>query len=292
MRFIILSIFGALALFCSLTSANAVTIYGSAEIGGGPSSLYTIDPSTGAATLVGAIGYDRVGALDFDPSTGILYGIGSNTPNTFSLITIDTTTGLGTTVGNTVGNFQDINFRSDGTLFGFAGGALYTLNLTDGSATLVGSISSGIGTGNGLAFDPMDTLYRINGDTISTLDQSDASETVTGTVNYPVDLVNPRTNAMDYDLTTGTLYASVIHSVPGDRPGSLTGANFIAEIDLATGDVSNARLTISGLDGLAVLPEQQVPPTNGVPESMSTLWLGLVLIGLFACRRFRRARFC
>jgi hypothetical protein len=295
MRYIILSIFTAAALFCSPGSANAVTIYGSAYIGGGASTLYTIDPTTGLATAVGTgIGYDRVGAMDFDPGTGILYGIGSNTPNTFSLITIDTATGLGTTVGNTVGNFQDINFRSDGTLFGFAGGALYTIDLMTGAATLVGSISSGIGNGNGLAFDPMDTLYRINGATISTLDQTDASETMTGTVNYPVDFVNPRTNAMDYDLATGTLYASVIHSPAGDRPGSLSGANFIAEIDLATGDVSNARLTVAGLDALAVLPEQSATPgpTNGVPESMSTLWLGLALIGLFTFQRLRCVRFC
>src|SRR3954470_18994724 len=73
MRYIILSIFTAAALFCSPGSANAVTIYGSAYIGGGASTLYTIDPTTGLATAVGTgIGYDRVGAMDFDPGTGIL----------------------------------------------------------------------------------------------------------------------------------------------------------------------------------------------------------------------------
>jgi hypothetical protein len=299
MRQIITVLFGAVALFCSLPSGYGVTIYGTAEIGGGASTLYNIDPSTGLATAVGTgIGYDRVGAIDFDPSTGTLYGIGANTTtNTFQLITIDTTTGLGSTVGDTGPNntqpnfsFQDISFRSDGTLFGFAGSNIYTLNLTTGAATLVGFIGGSgnpPGTGNALAFDPSDTLYRISGADIYTISQTDGVATDTGTnVNYPVDLVNPRTNAMDYDLTTGTLYASVIHSVPGDRPGSVTGANFIAEIDLATGDVSNAKLTVSGLDGLAVLPEQSATPgpSNGVPESMSTLWLGFALLGLFAVR--------
>src|SRR3954447_14076595 len=100
MRHIILSLIGAAALFCSLLSANAVTIYGSAEIGGGASTLYTIDPNTGIATAVGTgIGFDRVGAIDFDPSTGILYGMGAT--DIFQLIKIDTTTGVGTPVGPT-----------------------------------------------------------------------------------------------------------------------------------------------------------------------------------------------
>ncbi|HEY4284258.1 MAG TPA: hypothetical protein VGM62_14435 [Chthoniobacterales bacterium] len=284
MRYIISSLFAAAALFCSSPFATAVTIYGTAYIGGGPATLYTIDPTTGIATPVGTgIGYDRVGAIDFDPITGILYGIGSNTPNTFSLITINTTTGLGTTVGDGVPNFQDINFRSDGTLFGLGGANIWTLNLTDGTPTLVG-FTGFQGNGNALAFDPSDTLYRISNADIYTISQIDGNATDTGTdVQYPIDIgTNPRANAMDYDFNTGTLYASVVHS---DERGVPT--NFIAEIDLATGAVSNPKLTIAGLDGLAVLPEQmETPPPNGVPDPMSTLWLGLVLIGLFAFRRF------
>jgi hypothetical protein len=100
MRLIISSLFSAVALFCSLPSANAVTIYGTAYIGGGAATLYNIDPNTGTATPVGSgIGFDRVGGIDFDPSTGILYGMGAT--DTFQLITINTTTGIGTSVGPT-----------------------------------------------------------------------------------------------------------------------------------------------------------------------------------------------
>ena len=292
MRPVISSLFGAVALFCSLPSANAATIYGSAYIGGGPATLYNIDPNTGIATPIGSgIGFDRVGAIDFAPSTGILYGIGANeTTNTFQLITINTTTGVGTTVGDTGPNntqpnfaFQDISFRSDGTLFGFAGSNIYTLNLMTGAATLVGFIGGGgnpPGTGNALAFNPSDTLYRISGADIYTINQSDGGATDTGTnVNYPVDLLNPRTNAMDYDLTTGILYASVVH---GDtRPGSVTGANFIAEIDLSTGAVSNALLTVSGLDGLAVLPE---------PGGWLAAAFAAIGCALLQCKMGRRSR--
>lgn len=296
MRSVILSLFGAAALFCSSPFANAVTIYGTTGGGGGPSTLYTIDPNTGVATPVGTgIGFDRVGAIDFDPTGTTLYGIGANTTTgNFQLITIDTMTGMGTAVGDIEGSntapnfaFQDINFRSDGTLFGFGGANIYTFNLATGAATLVGFYGHAIGKGNGLAFDASNTLYLVdgpNGTDIFTISQTDGFGTDTGRdVIYPVEIgTNPRTNAMDYDLTTGTLYASVVHSVEHGTP-----TNFIAEIDLATGAVSNPKLTITDLDGLAVLAEQPTPPpTNGVPESMSTLWLGLGLMGLFAFRRF------
>jgi hypothetical protein len=286
-------LFGAVALFCSLLSADAVTIYGAAAFGGGASTLYTIDPNTGTATPVGAgIGYDRVGGIDFNPSTGILYGVGANpTTNTFDLITINTMTGLATTVGDTgLGfAFQDIDFRSDGTLWAYAGGGnIYTLNLTTGAASLVGFIGgfgNPPGTGNALAFNPSDTLYRLSGADIYTISQSDGVATDTGTnVNYDATLVNPRTNAMDYDLTTGILYASVTSGAQGDRPAP---THNIAQIDLSNGNFSNSHLTVLGLDALAVQPAQPTPPNgNGVPEPMSTLWLLPILIGLFAFRRF------
>ena len=290
MRYVISSLFGAAALFCSLSSANAVTIYGTAEIGGGASTLYNIDPNTGIAAPIGTgIGFDRVSGIDFDPTTGILYGMGAT--DTFQLITINTTTGVGTSVGPTgLGySFQDINFRSDGTLFGFAGSNIFTIDLMTGAATLVGFVGHAQGSGNALAFDPSDTLYNFVGADIYTINQMDGFATDTGTnVNYPVDIgTNPRTNAMDYDLPNNILYASVAHSIPGQQAAT---TNFIAQIDPTTGNVSNVHLTVTGLDGLAVLPEQMMtPPPNGVPEPMSTLCLVPVLIGLFAVRRFCRA---
>ena len=69
---------------------------------GGPGSddtLYSIDLATGAATAIGSgVGYPLVGGLAFNPVDGILYGV-NDTSAQDRLITIDTTTGVGTSVG-------------------------------------------------------------------------------------------------------------------------------------------------------------------------------------------------
>ena len=283
-------VFNVIALFCVIPSASAVTLYGTAFIGsGGPATLYTIDSTTGTETLVGLTGYSRVGAIDFDPTGQILYGVGYRTTDSgiFELITIDIATGVGTGIGATglTTPFQDISFRSDGMLFSYSAGNLYTLDLMSGAATLVGSTGLPGGGGNATAFDPSVSpiLYNINESNISTLNQTNGAATDTMVdVDYPIELgTNPRANAMDYDLTTGILYASVVHGIEGPN------ANFIAQIDLATGDVSNIHSTILGLDALAVF--QQNGNETSVPEGMSTFWLALPLIGLLAVhRRIRR----
>jgi hypothetical protein len=285
--------FAAIALLCFNPHASAVTLYGAAYVGTNTqATLYTIDSTTGTETLVGLTGYNQVSGIDFDPITGTLYGVGYKSYNDigfFELITINITTGVGTTVGGTgTSAFQDISFRSDGTLFGFSGGSLYTLNLITGAATLVGStgLSTGSGSGNATAFNLSDVLYNINQDDISTLNQTNGAATDTGVdVDYPIEIgTNPRANAMDYDLLSGILYASVVHG--GGESG--LPVNFIAQIDLVTGDVSNVHSTILGLDALAVF-QQPGGNATSVPEGMSTLWLALPLCGLLAVhRRIRR----
>src|SRR5262249_55018990 len=79
--------------------ALAQTIYGSAytEVFGGgvpgPSFLYSISPSTGAATLIGPIGFPGVGSLALAPN-GVLYGVANVASSTgrAELVTINTTT--------------------------------------------------------------------------------------------------------------------------------------------------------------------------------------------------------
>ena len=65
---------------------------------GASSFLYTIDTSTGQATLVGDTGFRSIADLAFDPDTQTLYGMEFNAR---VLITIDTVTGAGTLVGST-----------------------------------------------------------------------------------------------------------------------------------------------------------------------------------------------
>jgi hypothetical protein len=83
-----------------LTFNSGGTLYGAGHLGG-PSSLYTIDPATAVPTLIGPMGFDRVGALEFGPG-GILYGgVGSGVANAGALISIDPSTGAGTLIGST-----------------------------------------------------------------------------------------------------------------------------------------------------------------------------------------------
>src|SRR5262245_29836790 len=69
------------------------TLFGLTAFGGSPAnSLVTIDPTTGASTLVGPTGLTGIveGDITFSPTTGILYGL-STSPG-FGLFTINTAT--------------------------------------------------------------------------------------------------------------------------------------------------------------------------------------------------------
>ena len=100
----------------------ASILYSASGAAAGNSSLYTVDVSTGAATLVGGIGFARVNAISFNPISGILYGISNgllqNDPDV--LISINRTTGTGTTVATLTGATSlfvpDMAFSATGEL--------------------------------------------------------------------------------------------------------------------------------------------------------------------------------
>ncbi|MBT5708392.1 DUF4394 domain-containing protein [bacterium] len=144
-------------------------------------NIYTIDPTSGASTLVGASGFQAVSGLAFDLN-GDLYGTASLFGNTVTerLIKINTTTGVGTTIGT----FQAFGIDGiDGIAIHPTTGIMYatsvisstgadplfTINKTTGAATLIGTLTEP-GTGNaapgaivGLAFDSSGNLYGSTG---------------------------------------------------------------------------------------------------------------------------------
>ena len=144
--------------------------------GGNPNTtLYKVNPATGARMeTIGEIGFSVTG-LAFDPTSGILYGsTTSNDPTEpGSLIRINTDTGAGTLVGAagtrivagcTTGT-ADITFTTTGTLFGWSECTddLYNINKATGVGTLVGD--SGFGSyGSGLAADPDDNTLWLTPD--------------------------------------------------------------------------------------------------------------------------------
>ena len=233
-------------------------IFGSAYPGDSntPATLYSISPTTGAATAIGSTGFTQVGAVDMSQA-GVLYGVGRRTSdNTVVLLTINPVTGAGTEVGSTgvsgQGNWPDIAFRrSDGVLFGISGGQLYTIDTTTGTATLIGSTGLGSG-GNGMALSSANVLYLANGASASaklyTIDPSTAASTlVTPLLDFSVRSrigdcsTSYRINAMKFDPQTGTLWASVYDG---------SGAYFVGTVNIATGVVSKVGPTVTDLEAI------------------------------------------
>lgn len=132
-----------------LPPAHAVpgrgTLFGTDASGG---NLITIDPVTGAGTVVGNMGAGVVPALAVDPITGTMYaGTGAGFP---ALFTVDPATGAATFVGDTglgFAAFGGLDFSSDGTLFaavniagngGTGSDHLATIDTATGAATVIG----------------------------------------------------------------------------------------------------------------------------------------------------------
>jgi hypothetical protein len=155
-----------------------------------PGSLFSINPSTGLATIVGSTGIlagdgtPGLSAVALDPTTGILYGMVGSATGCATLITINGATGAGTVVGNLVGSgfnatrtagstfcpggSDALAFASDGTLYaggwggGFGSGSLLRVNKGTGAVLQANATTSGIHLA-GLAFAPDGTLWASRG---------------------------------------------------------------------------------------------------------------------------------
>ncbi len=174
---------------------NARILYGGSNaLSPSPSQLITIDPSTGVGTAVGGnLGsFTNVWSLTFDPSANKLYGI-SNISAGGQLIEINTTTGAGTAIGSPKGIVTCIAFDSQSnTLYGVTGpftngfpaDELSIINTTDGTYTLVGSI-----TMDGLTFDPSTNIlygtrvFTSSSSGLYTVNVSGPSASLVGTIS-------------------------------------------------------------------------------------------------------------
>jgi hypothetical protein len=142
------------------------------------SGLFTIDKSTGAATLVGQCGGQcctapygfNINGLGFG-SDGTLFANGFTLSGTsvngaYSLLfTLDLSSGLATEVGPhgvNVGrqlNYSGLTFGADGTLYSLGSTSasaqgLYSVNPATGAATVIGDTVIHFGVDGGLAFAP------------------------------------------------------------------------------------------------------------------------------------------
>jgi hypothetical protein len=263
-------------------------LYGADGAGGNPSNLYTLDPATGAVvSTVGPIGFAVTG-LAVHPTTGILYGTTGNASPASPgfLITIDTTTGAGTPIGDLVPASEtaaDITFGADGTLYGWLEAGtddLITIDLLTGAATVIGD--SGLSTaGAGLAgnANPVFMAGEGDADCVSLID------TGTGAVTDPCvftldSTFNGEISAMDFNAG-GTLYAADLQT-SGARPAQLVTI-------ASTGAVTVLGATVNRLDAIAFglaapqpspsLPDAATSQPTGNAGLGGSLWaLGLLLV--------------
>jgi hypothetical protein len=119
-----------------------------------PFNFYSLNPTTGAATLIGAQGQEVTG-LAF--GGGVLYGLGGDWNH--NLVTVDPTSGAAMHVGflGLVGlGLLDggIDFDGEGVLWGISDpqntpavpSQVFTINTATGAATLVATVTDSGGT--------------------------------------------------------------------------------------------------------------------------------------------------
>jgi hypothetical protein len=283
-----------IAVLFSLASALLMpvyasqTLYGCTSNGGGASSLYTIDASTGVATLIGSMGIYGCSGLVFN-SAGTLYAVGQHSSGgTEGLFTVNPGTGAATLVGSVArgstcgthsqpNEISDLDFNSAGTLyilFAQPPHCLATVNPSTATETDIGH--TGIsGQGNALGISSSNILYHTSGDLGSSTDDLYTLNSGTGTATFVVGLsgfpASCVTNkfgavgALKFN-SAGTLYGALNCGQGGSGP------NYLVTIDTTTGALTVIGQTVTSLDGIA-----WTPSTAAIPEYP----LGLPLLVIF-----------
>ena len=248
--------FGVLAgsfLWLAGASMASAQMYGTGYTGtAGPTTFYTINPTTGVATPVGQVGFNRCGGMDVGPGN-VVFATCETAAAVPVLITINPATGAGTQVGPTgiTGAVSDISFRGDGVLFAYDASndpthTLFRLDTATGASTLVGDTGLSTAPGNAMSFDLGGTLFHSQTDgppdpELNTLNQT------TGQATFVVQLPIPggcagscRFAAMDADPVTGQMVGLLND-----------GARRLATINTVTGALTIIGPTAGDLDAIA-----------------------------------------
>ena len=214
--------------------------------------FFNIDPTTGAATLIGATGFPAVSGLAIN-SLEEIYGSTPTQPST--LIKINAVTGVGTPIGVMNIDFVDaLAFDANDVLYGVStesNSSLYIINTSTAQATLIDT--TGVDFISGLSFSPSGVLYGSTGqgggiapgDQIYTINTTTAVATLVGTTGFNASITDIAFNKAGklFGMTgsQGTNPSSFISINPSTGAGTLIGAlgfNSMSGLCFAPGDPS------------------------------------------------------
>lgn len=129
--------------------------------------LMTIDLATGVVTDIGNVarpGVDTVmHGIEFNSTNGKLYGLDYRDS---MLVEINTATGEATAIGQTAAtSFGSLAWDANAGIMYMADAgteSLYTVDLTNGSSTLIGSYGFSGSLGTGMSWDPVNGLIGVD----------------------------------------------------------------------------------------------------------------------------------
>lgn len=170
------------AMTAGLSASAFGQLYGVAEFTNfGTMGLYSIDASTGDATLIGSTGLRQIVDIAYDRRIGVMYALTSGS----DLYTLDLATGAATLIGavNTVTSEGGLTFGVSGLLASNAD-QLVSVSTLNGAQSMIGAISGPDNDISGLAFDAAGGLfgYAKNGDLNDSLVRIDAATGAASTV--------------------------------------------------------------------------------------------------------------
>ena len=208
-----------------------------------PNDIIPVGPVKVNLATAEIIPFGSYTGTDFMPGADFIRGDWyASSYNSVSLLTIDTTTGNLTTIGNLslVMNGLAYDATTDklyGCAYdGSANSILYEINYYTGTCTQIGTISAGIMIG--IAANSHGNIYGINisDDAFYSINKTTGAGTLIGALGYNISYAQDIAFDKDNDKLYGTLYAS---------------EGLLCEIDTLTGAVTVYNTTPCEITGLA-----------------------------------------